>query len=172
MGKMENPGALAGATGAGNSEQAFISPQYTLLGGDGGTGKSLLAKLLAAACVTGKPWMGLPAKAGPAVYFTAEDDRDEVHRRLDDILQATSGSYDDLGNLIFCSHAGQDALLATQASPTAPLQPTDLYRRLDMRMAAVKPVVVVLDTLADLSPAMRTTGRRRGSLSASCGRWR
>lgn len=128
------------------------SRTVTLLGGDGGTGKSLLAKLLAAACVTGKPWMGLPAKAGPAVYFTAEDDKDEVHRRLDDILRATGGSYDDLGNLIFCSHAGQDALLATQASPTAPLQPTDLYRRLDMRMAAVKPVVVVLDTLADLFP--------------------
>jgi hypothetical protein len=28
MGKMENPGALAGATGAGNSERAFKSLQY------------------------------------------------------------------------------------------------------------------------------------------------
>jgi RecA-family ATPase len=124
----------------------------TLLGGDGGTGKSLLAKLLASACVTGNPWIGLPVKAGPAIYFTAEDDEDEVHRRLDDILKATGGTYDDLADLIICSHAGKDALLATQASPTTPLQPTDLYRRLDMRMAAVKPVVVVLDTLADLFP--------------------
>lgn len=30
MGKMENTGALAGATGAGNSEQAFNSTQYRL----------------------------------------------------------------------------------------------------------------------------------------------
>lgn len=128
------------------------SRTVTLLGGDGGTGKSLLAKLLAVACATSGPWIGLPVESGPAIYFTAEDDEDEVHRRLDNILRATGGSYDDLADLIICSYAGKDALLATQATPTAPLQPTDLFRRLDMRMAAVKPVVVVLDTLADLFP--------------------
>lgn len=128
------------------------SRTVTLIGGDGGTGKSLLTMQLAAASATSSQWISLPVTAGPAIYFTAEDDRDEVHRRLDDILSATGGSYDDLSNLILDSHAGMDALLATQASPSAPLQPTDLYRRLDMRMAAVKPVVVVLDTLADLFP--------------------
>lgn len=30
MGKMENPGALAGATGAGKTEHTFASPQYRL----------------------------------------------------------------------------------------------------------------------------------------------
>lgn len=132
--------------------EVIPSRTVTILGGDGGTGKSLLAKLLTTAAVTGGSWIGLPVNGGPAIYFTAEDDEDEVHRRLDDILTATGGDYDDLENLIICSHAGKDALLATQASTTGPLQPTDLYRRLDMRMAAVKPVVVILDTLADLFP--------------------
>lgn len=128
------------------------SRTVTLLGGDGGTGKSLLALQLAVASVTGGPWINSPVSSGPVVYFSAEDDEQELHRRLDDILRAAGLDYDDTRDLILCSHAGKDALLATQASPTAPLQPTDLYRRLDMRMAAAKPAAAILDTLADLFP--------------------
>lgn len=128
------------------------SRTVTLLGGDGGTGKSLLALQLAVASVTGGPWINSPVSGGSALYFSAEDDEQELHRRLDDILSATGLDYDDTRDLILCSHAGKDALLATQASPTAPLQPTDLYRRLDMRMAAAKPAAAILDTLADLFP--------------------
>ncbi|MFN4128948.1 MAG: AAA family ATPase [Paracoccaceae bacterium] len=128
------------------------SRTVTLLGGDGGTGKSLLALQLALASVTGGPWITNPVNGGPVVYFSAEDDEDELHRRLDDILQATGCTYDDVPDLILASYAGKDALLATQATPTAPLQPTQLYKRLDARMAAVKPALLVLDTLADLFP--------------------
>ncbi|WP_304878093.1 AAA family ATPase [Pseudotabrizicola sp.] len=128
------------------------SRTVTLLGGDGGTGKSLLALQLALASVTGGPWITNPVKGGPVVYFSAEDDEDELHRRLDDILQSTGCTYDDVPDLILASYAGKDALLASQASPTAPLQPTPLYKRLDARMAAVKPALLILDTLADLFP--------------------
>lgn len=124
----------------------------TLLGGDGGTGKSLLALQLAVASVTGGAWINNPVAGGPVVYLSAEDDEDELHRRLDDILQATGCDYDDTTNLILCSHAGRDALLATPGVPTGALQPTKLYERLDARMGAVKPALLVLDTLADLFP--------------------
>lgn len=133
-------------------EGLIPSRTVTLLGGDGGTGKSLLALQLALASVTGGPWIGNAVTGGPVVYFSAEDDEDELHRRLDDILRATGRDYDDVSNLILCSHAGKEALLATQATATAPLQPTRLYERLDARMGAVKPSLLVLDTLADLFP--------------------
>jgi RecA-family ATPase len=111
-----------------------------------------LALQLALASVIGGPWIGNPVTGGPVVYFSAEDDEAELHRRLDDILRATGCDYDEVANLILCSHAGKEALLATQATAMAPLQPTQLYKRLDARMEAVKPALLVLDTLADLFP--------------------
>lgn len=47
----------------------------TLLYGDGGTGKSLLALQLAVAVALGRSWLGLPVKAGNALFPSAEDGR-------------------------------------------------------------------------------------------------
>lgn len=60
----------------------------TLLTGDGGTGKSLVALQLAAACAMGRPWLGRDVAAGRALFISAEDDQDELHRRLFDVAQA------------------------------------------------------------------------------------
>lgn len=40
----------------------------TLLGGDGGAGKSLAAAQLCTCTVLARPWFGLPITPGPAVY--------------------------------------------------------------------------------------------------------
>src|SRR5258708_1540120 len=55
----------------------------TMLAGDGGVGKTILALQLAVATVAGKPWLGLTPEFGPVVYLSAEDDVDELHRRLE-----------------------------------------------------------------------------------------
>jgi hypothetical protein len=60
----------------------------TLFGGDGGTGKSLLALQLAVAVAAGTAWIGKPVSHGRVIFLSAEDDDDELHRRLNDILQA------------------------------------------------------------------------------------
>ena len=58
----------------------------TMLGGDGGTGKSTLALGLAGATVAGVPWVGRAIEdCGPAAYLSAEDDKDELHRRFPEI---------------------------------------------------------------------------------------
>jgi hypothetical protein len=61
----------------------------TLFGGDGGTGKSLAALQLAVGTVLGRAWFGVAIQQpGGALFLTAEDDLDEVHRRLADIANA------------------------------------------------------------------------------------
>jgi RecA-family ATPase len=64
----------------------------TLLGGDGGTGKSLLAAQLAAATALGAPWIGFEEIFwGPSIYLSCEDDIDELHRRFDRIIAQMVG---------------------------------------------------------------------------------
>src|SRR5690606_30654641 len=58
----------------------------TLFGGDGGTGKSLLALQLAVAVAGGRDWIGRQVKPGKVIFLSAEDDEEELHRRLHSIL--------------------------------------------------------------------------------------
>lgn len=120
----------------------------TLLSGDGGTGKSLLALQLAAAMAIGAPWLGQEVKFGTSVFLSAEDDRGEIHRRVVDIARAEAKSLADLGRLKLSSLAGEDALLATQQGPTMKI--TALFREIDAYLAEADPTLLVLDTSADL----------------------
>ena len=83
--------------------------KVTLLGGDGGTGKSLLTVQLLVAVATGGSWIGRGVTAGTAVYLSAEDDDDELHWRIDDVARADGLSKADLGRLTYRSMAGEDA---------------------------------------------------------------
>lgn len=118
--------------------------QVTLFSGDGGTGKSLLAMQLAACTATGTQWLGLDVRQGRALYLSAEDDRNEMHRRL-----AAIGGIDEMQHLTLCSWAGQDALLATPRGKTGELVRTKLFDTLEARIAMERPALAVLDTLAD-----------------------
>lgn len=124
----------------------------TLLGGDGGTGKSLLALQLAVAVATGKGWLGRSVKEGAALVLSAEDDDDELHRRQFDIVRAQGDTLASLRRFMFRSMAGQDALLALLEQGTGRLVPSQLYLQLDRAMKAERPVVLILDTTADLFP--------------------
>jgi RecA-family ATPase len=124
----------------------------TLLSGDGGTGKSLLAMQLAVATASGGRWLGQDVAGGGAMYLSAEDDRDELHRRLGDICVSAGARLADLDRLTLCPMAGEDALLAQLDRATGALRPTALFRDLDARLASERPALVVLDTLADLYP--------------------
>ncbi|MFC3690961.1 AAA family ATPase [Chenggangzhangella methanolivorans] len=128
--------------------------QVTLLYGDGATGKSLLALQLAAAVANGSPWIGRAIdRPGVALFFTAEDDRDEVHRRVVDIATHHGTTVADLCRRLY-AHSTiredgefEDPLLAS-LDPKKGLVPTAAYERLDREMGRRKPSVVVLDTLA------------------------
>lgn len=128
------------------------SGTVTLLGGDGGTGKSLLALQLAFAIATGGRWLGYQTASGPVLFISAEDDQDELHRRTADILRASGKKFLELDRLTMRSLAGEDALLAVLDRGSGVLTPTPLYAEIEARIAADKPALIVLDTLADLFP--------------------
>ncbi|GGL80328.1 AAA family ATPase [Wenxinia marina] len=123
----------------------------TLFSGDGGTGKSLLALQLAVAVAAQTGWIGNAVTAGRAIYLSAEDDDDELHRRLDDILRAEGRSYDDVSGLTLRSLAGESALLAMETQ--IELIASELFKELDAQAAEEAPALIVIDTLADVYPA-------------------
>lgn len=64
-----------------------------LLAAAGGTGKSMATLQLAISVCTGLPWLEMPMdKTGAVLMFSAEDDRDEIHRRLRTVLRVYSES--------------------------------------------------------------------------------
>jgi hypothetical protein len=60
----------------------IIANRVTILSGNGGDGKSLLAAQLGVATVTETDWIGYLPKPGGVIYASAEDDPDEIHRRI------------------------------------------------------------------------------------------
>ena len=123
--------------------------QVTMLGGDGGVGKSLLALQLSVSTATGVPWIGHHPAHGKTIYISAEDDRDELHRRVADIAAQEGQDMGDLSNLILRSLAGEDALLAVADSRQGTLQTTPLLTELDQTIGDHGARFLVLDTLAD-----------------------
>ena len=86
--------------------------QPTLLSGEGAIGKTILLLQLSVAHVLGRDWLGTMPEPGPVLYLGAEDDTDELHRRLADITAHYRARFSDLkdGGLHLLSFAGQDAL--------------------------------------------------------------
>jgi len=127
--------------------------QVTLLGGDGGNGKSLLALQLAVAKSSGASWLDFPA-AEPmrTLFLTAEDEKDELLRRLQAIeIMRTDGQPSAYSaNLHLVSLDGEDAVLASASRRDGLLAPTVVFKRLWATLEQVKPQLLILDTLADI----------------------
>lgn len=125
----------------------------TLLGGDGGTGKSLLALQLALACCTAIPhWIGMEVMAAPVLYLSAEDDEAEIHRRVVEICEAEPGSDIEAirGMLYVLDMVGEDATLAKEKNSSGVIEVTDTFRKVEQIVGDVQPGLVILDNLADV----------------------
>ncbi|MQX70073.1 AAA family ATPase [Sinorhizobium meliloti] len=123
--------------------------QVTILAGDGGVGKSLLALQLGAASAMSCETAGLSPAAGRVLYLGAEDEEEEFHRRLFDIVRAHHRSLSDLGNFRLVPMADADALLAIP-DRSGVMQPTSVWRNFTNVAREFGPSLVVLDTVADL----------------------
>ena len=118
----------------------------TLLGGDGGTGKSLLSLQLADAVASGGSWLGLETARGPVLFLSAEDEEDELHRRSSRIRP----DLEVLEDLVFAPLAGEDAVLMAPSGKDGLLKRTAVFGAFEETVRTVRPRLVVLDTLADL----------------------
>jgi RecA-family ATPase len=122
----------------------------TMLSGNGGVGKSLLALQLGIAVQGGAHWIGLPVRKAPVLYLCAEEDQDETHIRLAEICAAEGIDMSSLVDLHIKILAGEDALLAVEDTKSAKMVGTVLLARLRASIVTIRPGLLVVDNLADV----------------------
>lgn len=122
----------------------------TMLSGDGGVGKSLLALQLAVATVLGRDWIGRVTNKGSVLFFSAEDEQHELHRRLFDIAKYYATDLSGLNGLTLLDVVGKDALLSVVGGTGRSMVKTALFTKIEGWIAENKPALVVLDTLSDV----------------------
>jgi RecA-family ATPase len=120
----------------------------TLLYGDGGNGKSLLALDLAASRACDKKWLGLTTLSGRTLVLSAEDDLSEMHRRLAAIALHHGFSVGNLGAMRLIDLVGQDAVIG-ELNRNGRIVATELYQFVVEAIESFHPDLVIVDALAD-----------------------
>jgi hypothetical protein len=117
---------------------------------DGGTGKTNIGMQMGYCTASCMPFLGMPIRAGGAIYFTAEEHNDEFDFRAHQIAngiivpeEATRHPFEVV------SGAGEDALLC-RFSKVGVLEPTPLWRELVERIGDLKCAFVGIDPAADV----------------------
>ena len=123
--------------------------QAGLFSGEGGTGKSIVELTKDVAHVAGKDWFGSLPERGPAFYIGAEDEKDELHRRLAAIASHYGLTFNDLmkGGLRVLCKLGQDATLCA-VGRSGKVETTDLYHQLYEAAGDIRPKNISIDTLS------------------------
>jgi RecA-family ATPase len=130
-------------------EDWIPADDVTLLGADGGEGKTTLALQLAFCTVWGFPWLGNTVRQGPVIYITAEEPIPEVHYRLEKIQKGIVLTGAPPHPLKIISLADSDAVLAVPAGPGT-MQTTPLFDSVAALVRDLKPVLLILDAAADV----------------------
>src|SRR5262245_44518957 len=124
--------------------------QPTLLSGEGAAGKTLLLLQQSVAHVLGRDWLGTLPEPGPVIYVGAEDEADELRRRIADILRHYGARFSDLkSQLHLMSLAGEDAVMG-RPDKAGMIQPTPLFERLREAACDIRPKLIGLDTSSDI----------------------
>ncbi|MEM7025668.1 MAG: AAA family ATPase, partial [Pseudomonadota bacterium] len=122
----------------------------TLLSGDGGIGKSLVAMQAATAVATGTPFLGLKTTKAPVLAIYAEDDPDELHRRQLSICDAFEISMKDLGGMRLAGRVGENNVIARADHNASYVQAEDLWVSIANRAVEMGARLVILDNIAQM----------------------
>lgn len=121
----------------------------TLFSGDGGSGKTQTAIQLIVAASLGRPWLGKEVACGPCLLYTAEDESDELWRRLATTVAKTGHKLSDLNGVRLIPMAGRDAVLA-KPDRSGQIDATVIFQKLKAEVKTFKPRLVVIDPAADV----------------------
>ena len=120
----------------------------TVLSSNAGFGKTLTAQQTATHVAAGIPLWGQTVLQGPVIGYLCEDDNDELRRRQKKINAALSLT-DTPDGLFLEGRAGKDNTLFTFTSQHFSA-PTFLLARIDAECAEKKPVLVIIDNIAQV----------------------
>jgi RecA-family ATPase len=130
--------------------EVMPASNVTLLSGEGGVGKTLLAQQLAVATVLGMGWVtDYAPEPGPVLLISAEDDEAEMHYRLAAIVDHYGAQFRDLADLHVLSLAGKDAVLAAVGQHSI-VKATGLFEQLCRTVREIRPRWIGIDTAADV----------------------
>ncbi len=122
----------------------------TLLGGDGGVGKSLLTLQLMAGVALGRDWLGIPVEQRKAFAMFCEDDETEVHIRCKAVLEGLGASFAEAGGIAWAARSGlENVLMSFPSSGNEPGRATRIYNELRGRVLSFGARLVIVDTVAD-----------------------
>lgn len=125
--------------------QGAVNSMY----GDGGLGKTLLAQQLACAVSMGAPWLGVPTKQGSVLAILCEDDKDELHRRHNDIKAASGYAVGNpFADVWLWPRVGRENILIRWDKDSRPVLGA-FYARIFAEVTQLNPSLLILDTLAD-----------------------
>ena len=133
-------------------QDRFPLRQTTLLSGEGAVGKSILLLQFLVATVLNTRWLDIFTPAsGPVLYLGAEDEEDEIRRRLAAILDHHGRKFADLieGGFKMLALAGKDAALA-EFDQRGRIKPTPLFKQLYEQAHTLQPKGLVLDPVSDV----------------------
>ena len=122
----------------------------SILSGDGAAGKTTIALQLSVATVRGTDWLGAVIdEKGPVIFLTAEEDCDEIHRRLDAIAAHHGIGFEELANLHLLCMPGEDFVLGA-ADKNDMVRLTPLFGLLEVAACDIRPSLIVIEAAADV----------------------
>jgi RecA-family ATPase len=123
----------------------------SLLTGDGGSGKSLVAQQMATCVALGLPFMGVPARQQRALYITCEDDLGELHRCQEAICESLGVGMAELdGKLCLLSRCGELDNLILHFGSDGVIAPSRFYSSIEAAANTNVISFIVLDNIAHL----------------------
>jgi RecA-family ATPase len=122
--------------------------ETTMLGGDGGTGKTTLALQLGVAAVSGQNWLERKVDPCTVLYVSAEDPKDEIHFRLEQITKHLKITKDELAQLKLIDLAGKDSTLAT-FDKNGLISQTPLFWKIEEAAREQNTGCIIFDAVAD-----------------------
>jgi RecA-family ATPase len=151
------PKNMAETLGKPPPDLKWLVPDYipmrtvTLLTGDGGVGKSLLAMQLMTCVSAGRPFLGMECTQGRAFGLFCEDEDQILHHRQLRMSEALHVADKDLAHFYYLDRAGEDSVMyGPMLEDSRSMDFTDFYFRIHKIIRAIKPILIVFDTAADI----------------------